>query len=103
MRAMLTAIAICIGNCLGTTEVIIITHLIRISCVVFSFFLRPSLSTYPDAIMAKIKRMKRARPVSQASPDTVCWENSIICSKAPVVERRRKGRESERDRERERE
>jgi hypothetical protein len=102
MRAMFTAIAICMGNCLGTTEVIIITHLIRISCVVFSFFLSPSFSTYPDAIMAKIKRMKRARPVSQASPDTVCWENSIICSKAPVVERRGKERqrESERDRER---
>jgi hypothetical protein len=63
-----------------------ITHLMRISCVVFSFFRRPSLSTYPEAIIAKMKRMNRAKPVSDASPDTVCWENSIICSNAPVVE-----------------
>ncbi len=45
MSAVLTASAICIGSCCGTTEVMMITHLSSSWCVVWSPFSRPFLST----------------------------------------------------------
>mmetsp|Transcript_3236 Transcript_3236/g.9930 ORF Transcript_3236/g.9930 Transcript_3236/m.9930 type:complete len:309 (-) Transcript_3236:1078-2004(-) len=45
MSAVLTASAICIGNCRGTTDVTMMTHRSNSSCVVRSPFFRPSRKT----------------------------------------------------------
>ena len=72
IRATLTATAICIGNCCGMTLVMIITHFSSSSCVVFSFFSRPTFMTYAALMRANTSRISRATPVSFTSPCTLC-------------------------------
>ena len=45
IKAVFTAMAICTGSCRGTTEVMMMTHLSRSSCVVRSPFSSPFFST----------------------------------------------------------
>ena len=50
--AVFTAMAICIGSCWGTTDVMMITLLSSNWCVVRSPFSIPFFSTYPAATWA---------------------------------------------------
>ncbi len=86
ISATLTATAICIGNCWGMTLVMIITHFSRSSCVVFSFFSKPTFITYAALMSAKTSKISSAMPVSRMSPCTLCCENSIICMSAPWLD-----------------
>lgn len=70
MRAVLTAMAICTGSWRGTTEVMMMTHLSRSSCVVRSFFSNPLTSTLPADASANARSTSNAKPVSLESADT---------------------------------
>jgi hypothetical protein len=83
IKAVLTAMAIWTGSCRGTTEVMMMTHLSRSSCVVRSFLARPFTSTLPADASAKQSSTSSARPVSLESADTCCVLNSIICISSP--------------------
>ena len=83
MSAVLTASAVCMGKWRGTTEVTMMTHLRRSSCVVRSPFSRPRRKTKKEAASANTSRMRRAIIVSTESSLTFCCENSIIIISSP--------------------
>mmetsp|Transcript_41840 Transcript_41840/g.98010 ORF Transcript_41840/g.98010 Transcript_41840/m.98010 type:complete len:819 (-) Transcript_41840:1372-3828(-) len=86
IRAVFTAMAVCIGKWRGTTEVRMMTHLSRSSCVVRSPFSSPRLKTYADDASAKQKSSISAPIVSFESSETGCCANSIICMSSPCAE-----------------
>mmetsp|Transcript_5909 Transcript_5909/g.22336 ORF Transcript_5909/g.22336 Transcript_5909/m.22336 type:complete len:270 (+) Transcript_5909:2304-3113(+) len=86
MRAVLTAIAVCIGSSGGTTLVRMRMHRSTSSyCDRLPSFM-PMTNTLPDATQAKTNRMKSNTKVSQVSPVTCSLLNSIMRINLPCVD-----------------